>query len=68
MGDVTGIIEYQHNANNGLKVKLNDKLNLAFVLKHIESNQLAVSIGASMPLGSTFKTATKVGVQIDINV
>lgn len=62
VGDVTGIVEYQQDTKNGLKLKLNDKLNLSFVLKHIAHDQFSVAVGASVPLGSTYKQAAKVGI------
>jgi hypothetical protein len=68
LGDVTALVEYNQNTNNGLKVKLNDKLNLSFVLKRVHNSQFAASLGASIPLAGEYKTASKVGIQIDANV
>jgi hypothetical protein len=48
--------------------KMYDKLHLAFVLKRRVTDQLAVSLGASFPLTREIKSATKVGLKIDLNV
>jgi hypothetical protein len=68
IGDVTAIVEYQQNAHNGLKAKINDKLNLSFVLKRIHTSQLSLSLGASVPIGSTANQTSKVGIQVDLNI
>lgn len=62
------LAEYNQNHNNGLKVKLNDKLNLAFVLKRRFTDQVAVSLGATMPLSAEIKSHTRVGLKVDLNV
>lgn len=49
---VTGLVEYNQNSKNSLKVKLNEKLNMSFVLKRRFTDQVAVSLGASLPITS----------------
>lgn len=65
---VTALVEYNQNINNGLKVKLNEKLNLSFVLKRRFSSQLSVSLGACLPLTHEIKSASKVGLKVDLTV
>lgn len=65
---VSALVEYNQNINNGLKAKIDEKLNLAFVLNRRVSNQLMVSLGACLPLTTHIKSASKVGLQIDLNM
>lgn len=66
MGDVSALVEYRQNANNTFKAKLNDKLNLTFLLRRIQTRQVAISLGVSSPLNAEFSNRIKVGVELDL--
>lgn len=64
LGDISGLVEYNQNEKNGLKVKFNDKLWLTAVLKRVFNSQFAASLGLSVPLAGSGKREAQVGVQI----
>lgn len=68
LGDVSALVEYQQNPSNSVKVKINDKLNMSFLLKRVHTSQFSLSLGVSSPLNANFSKSAKVGAEIELFV
>lgn len=68
ISNITGLVEYKPSSKSCLKLKLNQKLNVAFSLKRQFTDQVTVLAGGSLPISKEAKAASKVGLRIDLNV